>query len=762
MKKILIFLVMSCLFMQAFTQVPQGIRYQGIARNALGVILSQQKIALRLSIVQDSAKAVIVYSEVQNVQTNDFGLFTVIIGKGIPTGNFGSIDWSKGIYFLRTEMDINNGTNYALMGESQLLSVPYAFAAGNVAGTLGRLEVQASKTALVGDTLFEVKDKLGQTVFGVYEEGVRVYVMSGSKGAKSGFAVGGRTGGKNSAQDYLLVTNDSVRIYIDSTSNVKGARGGFTVGGRSPGKGTGQEYFTISGKKTADTVNPSQARILWYPNKEAFLTGRVLVESPDSVGTNSFSAGFESKAIGNYSQAMGYRSTSRGTYSAAFGDSSIAQGITSFAAGYKAKAIMDGTFALGNNVIAGGVNSFAVGINSTTLGTSAIAIGLNAVSNGFVSVAIGNHANASISGSTAMGDSASSTGLNSIALGYLAKADGDFSSSLGNNAIAIDENATAIGYNSRGEGNYAAAFGSDSKTRGNGALALGYKATAIGNWSTALGNFAHADSIGGLALGNNSSAQYSNSIAIGSLAKSSGLSAVAIGPNSNASGNFATAIGNSGTNATGDYSMAIGFNANTGGQEGTIVFGDHAPSSATVTPSQPNQFIARAAGGVYFYTKSDLQAGISIAPNGNSWNIVSDRRKKENFKDVSRENILGKLQNVNIQSWNYIAQGKQIRHIGITAQDFMESFGYGHSDTVFTEVDLAGISMVAIQGLADRSDSMEKQIQRLTTSNELLKKSIEDRDKVIEQLKNDVDRLKELQVQLDKMKLQVNASDPGK
>jgi hypothetical protein len=760
MKKFFVILFISCLAIQAYSQVPKGIRYQAVVHDANGLVVSKQQIALRLSIVQDTAPGTVVYSEIQHVLTNDFGLFSLIIGNGIPTGDFGSIDWAMGFFSIRTEMDLNNGSNFSLIGENQLLTVPYAFAAGNIAGPLGRLEVQASKTALTGDTLFEVKDKLGQTVFGVYESGVRIYVMPGSKGARGGFAVGGRTGGKASPQDYLVVTNDSVRIYIDSTSNLKGARGGFTVGGRNPGKGSGQEYFTISGKKSADTINPSQARILWYPNKEAFLTGRVLVENPDSVGTNSFTAGFESKAIGNYSQAMGYRSISRGMFSTSFGDSSLAQGNTSFAAGYRAKAMVDGTFAFGNNVTAGGVNSFAVGINSTTLGESAIAIGLNAVSNGFVSVAIGNHATASISGSTAMGNSSSSSGLNSIALGYKAQALGDYSSSLGDSAIAIDENSTAIGYNSEGKGNYAAAFGSDAKTQGNGALALGYQASAIGNWSTALGNSAHADSLGGLAMGNSSHVQYSNGIAIGTNSKSSGLSAVAIGPNANASGNFATAIGNNGTKADGNYSIAIGFNANTGGQEGTMVFGDHSPSSTTVTASSPNQFIARAAGGFIFYTKSDLTSGATISPGQNAWNIVSDRRKKENFIDVSRESILQKLQNINIQSWNYIAQGKQIRHLGITAQDFMETFGYGHSDTVFTEVDLAGVSMVAIQGLADRSDMLEKQIQELKTSNELLRQNILDKDKLIEQIKSDLDKLKDLKLQLDGMKSRLERGLP--
>ena len=124
------------LIFNAFSQVPNGIRYQGVAHNSLGQVLSQQQISVRFSIIQDTAPSNLVYSEIHHVQTNGFGLFSVIIGKGIPLGDFASIDWSKEISSLRIEMDINNGVNFSLMGENQLLTVPYAFAAGNVSGPL--------------------------------------------------------------------------------------------------------------------------------------------------------------------------------------------------------------------------------------------------------------------------------------------------------------------------------------------------------------------------------------------------------------------------------------------------------------------------------------------------------------------------------------------------------------------------------------------------------------------------------------------------
>ncbi|MBL4755420.1 MAG: tail fiber domain-containing protein, partial [Flavobacteriales bacterium] len=49
------------------------------------------------------------------------------IGSGSPvSGNFTTIDWGADLHFLKVEMDETGGSNYQLMGTSQLLSVPYA------------------------------------------------------------------------------------------------------------------------------------------------------------------------------------------------------------------------------------------------------------------------------------------------------------------------------------------------------------------------------------------------------------------------------------------------------------------------------------------------------------------------------------------------------------------------------------------------------------------------------------------------------------
>ncbi len=64
------------------------------------------------------------------------------------------IDWENGPYYLQFEMDATGGTNYQLMGTSQLLSVPYALYAATTgdAGATEINELNDGKTA--GNNLF--------------------------------------------------------------------------------------------------------------------------------------------------------------------------------------------------------------------------------------------------------------------------------------------------------------------------------------------------------------------------------------------------------------------------------------------------------------------------------------------------------------------------------------------------------------------------------------------------------------------------------
>ncbi|MBP5412658.1 MAG: fibrobacter succinogenes major paralogous domain-containing protein [Bacteroidales bacterium] len=72
--------------------------------------------------------------ETHTTVTNANGLMTLQIGGGtVMNGDFASIDWANGPYFLKTETDPTGGTNYTIEGTQQMLSVPYALYAGHAA-----------------------------------------------------------------------------------------------------------------------------------------------------------------------------------------------------------------------------------------------------------------------------------------------------------------------------------------------------------------------------------------------------------------------------------------------------------------------------------------------------------------------------------------------------------------------------------------------------------------------------------------------------
>jgi hypothetical protein len=133
MKRILalvLFVLISLVI--SYGQAPQAFKYQAIARDNNGHPLVNCDIGLRISLLQGDKNGPVVYSEAQNLTTNSTGLIDMEIGKGrILSGSFMDIDWRSTPYYLKIEMDNHGGTDYHLMGTSELLSVPYALYAEN-------------------------------------------------------------------------------------------------------------------------------------------------------------------------------------------------------------------------------------------------------------------------------------------------------------------------------------------------------------------------------------------------------------------------------------------------------------------------------------------------------------------------------------------------------------------------------------------------------------------------------------------------------
>jgi len=209
------------------SQTPQGFNYQAVIRNGSGTPIANQNISLQVTLQRASGTAY--YTEQKSVTSNAQGVVAYNVGSGVATyGQFDTIPWRYGDFYIKVEIDPAGGTTYTQMGvPTKIESVPYALYADNTK------EVTSLATAGDDDPIFVVKNKTGQIVFAVYQTGVRVYVEDSqiTKGVRGGFAIGGLTNQSKGQQEYFRITADSARIYVKENPTVKGVRGGFAIGG---------------------------------------------------------------------------------------------------------------------------------------------------------------------------------------------------------------------------------------------------------------------------------------------------------------------------------------------------------------------------------------------------------------------------------------------------------------------------------------------------------------------------------------------------
>lgn len=182
----------------------------------------------------------------------------------------------------------------------------------------------------------------------------------------------------------------------------------------------------------------------------------------------------------------------------------------------------------------------------------------------------------------------------------------------------------------------------------------------------------------------------------------------------------ATVPGGLGNQATGFASFAAGRRANAI-HNGSFVWGDD--FDIDVSSTNINQFIVRASGGIWLGTTST--PSLNIASDfintstgahltiGGIWTDNSDVNSKENFREVDRREILGRLASLPITRWNYKAEGCDVEHLGPMAQDFSAAFGLGSDDRSIGALDSSGVALAAIQGLYELLQEKERRIEAL-------------------------------------------------
>ncbi|MBI5541091.1 MAG: tail fiber domain-containing protein [Bacteroidia bacterium] len=757
MKNILFSIFATVITLTSVAQTPQSFQYQAVIRDASGNVLQSQSVNLRLSIIPVSAVGVAEYVETHTLTTNTFGIVSLSVGNGtVVTGNFSTINWGASNHFIKVEADLGSG--YIDMGTTQLLSVPYAMysqAAGNV-DTLwnksgnniynanngnvgvglnnpsGRMVIQGSSTALATDPLFEVKNSLGQTVFVVYQDSVNVFVNDDAiQSNRGGFAVSGRNNAKAITHNYLKVTPDKTRIFLNEDIN----NDGFAVMGIN--SGGIKDYLNVS-VDTTEIIDPSKARILWYPTKEAFLTGRVLIENKDSVGVNSFASGFESKAIGMQSQALGYKTVARGNYATAIGYFATAKGPNTYALGNYAFAGDSASYAIGSGAKAQGLRCFAIGSS----GVDSIGAPTNpTIASGNYSYAFGMGSIASGKGAFAFGTQDTALGWYSLAMGYQTKANNWYATTMGKLTKASGESSTAIGFNSTSSGKYASAIGANSVASGYSATAIGYNAKATGSYS--------------VAIGRNNTASGGISTVLGELNTAAGLYSTAMGYINRAGGDYSTAFSR-GTNAKPYASFVIGrYNDTTCSATGMtnwiatdplFIIGIGATASSRTNAMTVLKNGETYLPAVYNSTVGTTNRDLFIDNTGKLGYVASSKRYKKDISDMENIDWLYQLRPVNYIYKNDNFNKKQFGLIAEEVEKINPLFVSYNYDGIVETVNYSNFISPLIKALQDQkkiNDVQQIQINKLLQENEKFNSQASE----INNLKAEIEKIKKFQAE---------------
>lgn len=151
MRKISLFLLLmiSTLFVAA--QAPEKFTYQAVVRDASNQLVTNTSVGVQVAILQNGAgdQGTPVYLERHVQNTNANGLVTLKVGEGtVLFGNFNTINWKSGVFFLDVGIDPAGGSDYSIWSTQQMLSVPYALYA-NEAGNVPAFSVVPTDTGYV-------------------------------------------------------------------------------------------------------------------------------------------------------------------------------------------------------------------------------------------------------------------------------------------------------------------------------------------------------------------------------------------------------------------------------------------------------------------------------------------------------------------------------------------------------------------------------------------------------------------------------------
>ena len=93
--------------------------------------------------------------------------------------------------------------------------------------------------------------------------------------------------------------------------------------------------------------------------------------------------------------------------------------------------------------------------------------------------------------------------------------------------------------------------------------------------------------------------------------------------------------------------------------------------------------------------------------------VVSDRNLKGNIEPVDGGEVLRKVMELPISTWNFKDDSEKQLRIGPMGQDFQKIFGLGPDDRHISVVDATGVALSAIQGLGELVKAKDTEIAEL-------------------------------------------------
>lgn len=165
-----LFLLTSFLyFLYGNAQAPNKFSFQAVVRNTSNQLIINQQVGVKISLISvvmgtENAE----YVETHTILTNANGLLSLTVGEGsLVSGDFTTaMNSNASSKKIKCEIDPTGGTNYTIISNEQLLSVPYAL---------------KSNTASFAENVDSVSVKYYIVVFGIYPSDN--YIGSDSVGA---------------------------------------------------------------------------------------------------------------------------------------------------------------------------------------------------------------------------------------------------------------------------------------------------------------------------------------------------------------------------------------------------------------------------------------------------------------------------------------------------------------------------------------------------------------------------------------------------